>query len=537
MIEEAKKYLDLGYNVIPVSKDKRPLIKWEIYQKEKVSIEQVEGWFKQFKQANIGIVTGNISNLFVIDTDTEEATQKIQDYIPENIITPIQTTPRGGKHFFFQHLEGYSNRARVLPGVDIRTQGGYIVVCPSQNGDGKHWQWLEGLSLFDVSPAPVPDSLIWFIKEFAFVLYKGRRQIDDNSKKTTNDDNRMFIEGRRDEDIFHTAHCLIQGGMTFDEAYQVIEIIANNCFPPFPLSEAKVKVHSALQRADRKNRNLSDEIKNWILSSSGVFLSSDVVRSLHLSSRDDEKHVSTVLRRLKEDGLIEKYGEKRGCFRIVETDVEEIDFMGTDEKIIDIKWPFEIEKWVKILPKNIVVIAGETNAGKTAFLLNTCFMNMGNFRINYFSSEMGAMELRARLNKFQCNLKHWKDNINFRERSSNFADVIKPDEVNIIDFLEITDEFYKVGGMIKEIYDKLKKGIAIIALQKNKGRDEGLGAERSVEKARLYLSMQPHKIKILKGKNWANQEINPNGMEWNFKLVQGAKFIITEEQEIKRKDW
>jgi hypothetical protein len=162
---------------------------------------------------------------------------------------------------------------------------------------------------------------------------------------------------------------------------------------------------------------------------------------------------------------------------------------------------------------------------------------MGKFKINYFSSEMGAMELRARLQKFEGNLQHWKDNVNFRERSSNFADVVKPNDVNIIDFLEVTEDFFKVGGMIKEIYDKLKKGIAIIALQKNKGRDLGLGAERSIEKARLYLSIEHGKIKIIKGKNWANPEVNPNGMQWSFKLVQGSKFIVMDEPEKTRADW
>jgi len=199
--------------------------------------------------------------------------------------------------------------------------------------------------------------------------------------------------------------------------------------------------------------------------------------------------------------------------------------MDVEEKIIEISWPFEIEKWVKILPKNIIVIAGGVNAGKTAFLLNTCFLNMGRFKINYYSSEMGALELRDRLKKFECNLKFWDESINFRERSLNFADVTKANDVNIIDFLEITDEFYKIGGMIKEIYDKLKKGIAIIALQKNPNTDFGLGGMRSVEKARLYVSIDSNKLKIVKGKNWAT-ELNPNGLTREFKLLQGAKFVL-----------
>lgn len=525
MMESALKYLERGYNVIPVNPDKKPLVKWEPYQKNRVTQNDVRGWFGGSQPRNIGIVTGEISNLFVVDTDTQQSKEEVQNYLPESIITPIQKTPHDGMHFFFSHIDGFSNRARIAPGIDIRTTGGYIVVDPSVNGEGKRWEWLPGLSLLDVSPSPLPDALMYYIKEFAFGFYKeGKNYENDLSSNVV----KMFTEGRRDEDLFHTANCLIKGGMEYEEASQVINILAQYCIPQFPISEAKDKVISALKRAQRKERNLTEEVREWILNESCrqsvVILSSDVVRSLHLSSREDEKHLSTIFRRLCEEGLIEKYGDKRGSYRIVVKDADEIDFMSVQERVLDIEWPFQIEKWVKILPKNIIIIAGEANAGKTAFLLNLCSLNMGKFKINYFSSEMGAMELRARLEKFEGNLVHWKEYINFRERASNFADVCKPNDLNIVDYLEVTDEFYKVGGMIAEIFNKLKKGVAIIALQKNKGTDLGLGGMRSIEKARLYLSMEPGKLKIVKGKNWASEH-NPNGMEWRFKLIQGAKFI------------
>jgi len=135
---------------------------------------------------------------------------------------------------------------------------------------------------------------------------------------------------------------------------------------------------------------------------------------------------------------------------------------------------------------------------------------------------MGAIELRDRLSKFDMPLKNWS--FIAKERASNFADVIKPDEINIIDFLEVHDEFYKIGGLIKDIYDNLHKGVAIVAIQKNRGSDYGLGGTRSLEKARLYLAMEPNCLKIIKGKNWTGVQ-NPNGLAIDFKLVQGCKFI------------
>ncbi|HHT9137237.1 MAG TPA: DnaB-like helicase C-terminal domain-containing protein [Candidatus Wunengus sp. YC60] len=286
------------------------------------------------------------------------------------------------------------------------------------------------------------------------------------------------------------------------------------------------KIQSALKRQETRERNLSEEIREYVLSTKGVFLSTDVHKDLDLSTRVHKKNCSEVLRRLVEEGIIERNGNKNGCFRRIENHVEIIDFQNTPaDATLNIKLPFQIEDYVKIMPKNIIVVAGEPNAGKTAFLLNVVRMNMQDHEIYYFSSEMGALEMRDRLSKFELPLNEWR--FKAIERASNFADVIRADAINIIDFLEIHDDFYKVGGLIKDIFDRLKSGVAFIAIQKNRGTDYGLGGMRSLEKPRLYLAMEPGKIKIVKGKNWANPEVNPNGLELDFKLVKGCRFIST----------
>jgi hypothetical protein len=138
---------------------------------------------------------------------------------------------------------------------------------------------------------------------------------------------------------------------------------------------------------------------------------------------------------------------------------------------------------------------------------------------------MGSSELRKRLDKFDdIALSDWK----FKpwERSGNFADVIKPGKgkINIIDFLEIHDNFYEVGGKLAEIHNKLKGAIAIVALQKNRGVDTGLGGFRSIEKPRLALAMSPGTLKIVKAKNWKTSE-NPNGKQIRFKIAAGCKLF------------
>ncbi|NIM96662.1 MAG: hypothetical protein GTO24_00845 [candidate division Zixibacteria bacterium] len=226
---------------------------------------------------------------------------------------------------------------------------------------------------------------------------------------------------------------------------------------------------------------------------------------------------------MEKEGLIQKVKDRHGCYRCLEKECEEIDWLNAPDKTIDLKWPFGIERYVRILPRNTICIAGEPDSGKTAVILNFIKLNMGSHDIHFFSSEMGPIELRDRLKHFDIPREEWC--FHAKERSSNFGDVILPDAVNCIDYLEMHDEFYKVGGHIKEIYDRLKTGVAIIALQKNRGTPYGLGGMRGLEKPRLYLSMEPGKIRIIKAKNWVDFKRNPNGLELDFKLIKGCEFI------------
>jgi hypothetical protein len=128
----------------------------------------------------IGIVTGEISGVFVIDCDSEEAYQAIQEYLPDNFITCIAKTPRGYHlYFLIPKDETIGSAAGVMPGVDIRGEGGYIIAPPSVNGTGKAYQWLEGLSIDEVPPAPCPDALYNKIYNTIYRAFEG------NTTKTT----------------------------------------------------------------------------------------------------------------------------------------------------------------------------------------------------------------------------------------------------------------------------------------------------------------------------------------------------------------
>jgi hypothetical protein len=161
-LQAALDYAGRGFSVIPCRPDKKPFISWTDYQKRRATGEEIREWWGKWPGAMIGIVCGEISGLFVVDCDTEAGYEAIQKLIPDSLIVPIARTPRGGWHLWFIYPMGskITIGAGVMPGVDIRGEGGFVVAPPSINGDGKGYTWQEGLSLGEVEPAPLPSALL-----------------------------------------------------------------------------------------------------------------------------------------------------------------------------------------------------------------------------------------------------------------------------------------------------------------------------------------------------------------------------------------
>ncbi len=522
-LDHALRYLDIyGLSVIPIKPDKTPYIKWEEFQKRKPTPDKIKLWWNRWPDAMIGIVAGTISNICVIDCDTPEGEQAVEELLPDSLDIPTVRTPRGGKHLYFRMPDQpIGNKTGVIPGVDIRGEGGYVIAPPSVNGVGKAYQWVEGLGIDDVSLSLLPQECFK-----RFFIYSSSERSLQNSTSSTNVD-RMFNLGRRDNDIFHTAHCLVRGKMEVEEIEQVLNILAESCDPPFPKEEVLAKIKSAIDRARKRERNVAEEVREYILSTTGSFYSTEVARVLHLSTKDEQKNLSIILKRICNEGLIERFGNKNGSWRRVEKDAEPMDWFGCDTKELSLHFPLGVEEHAIITPKSVILLNGVTNAGKTSFALEFARLNYKLMPVTYFNSEMGPARLKRRLSKYPpeiITLETWRDNVTFIERSTAFADVIRPDGLNIIDYLEIFDEFWKTAGMLNDIYRKLNNGIALVLLQKDPAKNTGLGGELIKQKPILVMNLDRGKLTLDKVKEFKTDN-NPHGLSQEFKLVNGWKFL------------
>lgn len=539
MLKAALWYRDsMNFSIIPIKQNKKPYIKWEKYQKEKPTREQVKAWWEKWPNANIGICTGGVSGIDVVDCDSDAGKSALNDFLSDSFITPVSKTPKGW-HYYFSYTEGLSNGVRVLTDCDIRTTGGYIIAPPSKNSDGVSYSWVEDLKISEVPLLNMPNMLFDVLAQGAsqgganssehinkVSLYKGDAAPPATSvQQNATMRNISFDKGGRDDALFHLANHLVKSGMPIVSIEKYLSFIGINCSPPYPEKELQVKIKSALDRSKKRKTGVTDEIRAIISATNGNISATYLYNALQCATSVAKSSVRTVLGRMVEEGLIERTGKRAGEYRIIDGKCEAEDWKNAKINNVNLWLPFELHEMIDIPSGSIILVAGSMDAGKSALLMNIVKENMEKWEINYFSSEINAAGFKNRISLFDAPFyDDWK--VKFYTRMQGFADVVKPDELNIIDYLEIHDNFFEVAKFLADIFEKLHgKGIAIVAVQKDPNKQFGRGGSFLEEKPVLSLALDYGVCRINKFKG-EFKERNPRGMEYHYKLLHGSDFIM-----------
>jgi hypothetical protein len=295
------------------------------------------------------------------------------------------------------------------------------------------------------------------------------------------------------------------------------------------VTESVTNTQKGEDKALQAQEKLSQQVLSWVKGTTGWWGVDELDKDLGLTGAQGKNYRRLILFRLKEQGIIEPHQKINKQWRYVNTRVTSLNFKtASTTGVLPIQWPMGIEKYVNLFPGNLVVIAGSPNAGKTAFNLNFIYLNQDKFPITYICSEMGEVELRNRLEQFPgMAIADW--NFKAEERASDFADVVVPDTITIIDYLEMTTELYEINTHLTKIAHRIGSGLALVAIQKKFGAAFGRGQEFSLEKPKLYLSLDRGIMKIVKAKSWAKKNVDPCGLEVSFKITGGCQFTVTED--------
>lgn len=165
MLTAALALAEAGWSVVPMApRGKQPLIAWREFQERRAEPDEIRAWFRRWPQANIAVVTGTISGIVVVDIDPRhggEASLQILEGEVGSIPSTIEAeTGGGGRHLYFAHPgQTVRNRTALYPGIDLRGDGGVIVVPPSIHPSGRRYVWLKGHGPDRAEPALLPKPL------------------------------------------------------------------------------------------------------------------------------------------------------------------------------------------------------------------------------------------------------------------------------------------------------------------------------------------------------------------------------------------
>ncbi|MBT8362007.1 MAG: bifunctional DNA primase/polymerase [Deltaproteobacteria bacterium] len=583
----ALEYIEYGLSIIPLQpNDKKPLIDWKEYQERIASPEEVESWFESHPDANIGLVTGSVSGVIVIDSDSPEATKWMRESIPKAVL--YQKTGNGWHALYKSNGQPVPNSASLIyDKADIRGDGGYIVIAPSVHPNGKKYELTSpfGLGWEDLTPFP-------------YELLKGKeKKIKEKVSLEPVD------QGARDDTLARIAGRYCAKGMDEQEVLTML-IGANSKYnPPLPQSDLERIVTSIFKADERtfadisgdlstfddacrqestvgdsfrhgvdvvvtpsrpstpETGSLSGNIREYIEQESGMFHNNDIDREFDLRSRREKQARWIALSRLEKDGKIKKINGKAGFWRVIKGDKPKMAFDNVSPESFSIPMPLQIGEMVEVYNGSMILVSGTSNAGKTAFLMSTLALSLYTHTkkekertkekerkllqildngIRYLNSEMSPSEIMDWQESLGVNITN--GDVEFFECYSDYQDMVLPDGLTFIDFLEINDNFYEVGERLREIHETLRNGVVVIALQKKMGAELGIGGQFTMHKPRLVINLErtnsAAKIaKLAKVKKAVRREDNPEGKQIDYVLTtEGAFKPLTDWRYLTERD-
>lgn len=206
-------YRERGLSTVPLVKGtKKAAIAWKPYQDRLPTVDELLSW----NFGGVGIITGSVSNVVVIDSDRDEAEAELRRRgIPDG--TPTVRTGRG-RQFYFRHPGGHVKTGPYngIPGVDVKGDSGYVVAPPSVHPSGKVYRWETPIN------GPLPELPGWFFDGPA----------EEAAAPVS------VIEGGRNVALTHEAGKMRRAGFdgdVIDGALQVFNL--KHCNPPLPAAE------------------------------------------------------------------------------------------------------------------------------------------------------------------------------------------------------------------------------------------------------------------------------------------------------------
>lgn len=217
----------------------------------------ISQWWSRWPFANVGIATGTVSNLVVLDIDPRHnGDDTLFDLEVSNGKLPLTLealTGGGGKHILFSHpgrrIPNDSKGIIFGQGIDVRGDGGYIVAPPSIHVSKNQYDWEASSDPITDKPIPMPG---WMLQKFPTNNNRASGQSNNGTGKKAKSGNRNIT-------LTQIGGSLRRQGLAQPQIEAtLLDLNKKICNPPLPDAEV-IKISKSVGRYSAKNATPTDD--------------------------------------------------------------------------------------------------------------------------------------------------------------------------------------------------------------------------------------------------------------------------------------
>jgi hypothetical protein len=254
MLEAAISYGSRGWRVFPVAGKVPRLAAWPT--QATTDAATLRRWWRTWPTADLGIATGD--GLVVLDVDPrhggDSSLADLERHHGPLLDTPRALTGGGGVHVYLAVEQLIGNRAALVPGIDLRGDGGFVVAPPSKHANGRRYAWELGASPADVALAPAPE---WLLERIRGSRTAGVARPPDEWAALIRG---PIPAGSRNDSLARLAGYLLRRRPAPRVVLELVRAVNEaRCQPPLPEHEIERTVDSIARREVERTRHVDAE--------------------------------------------------------------------------------------------------------------------------------------------------------------------------------------------------------------------------------------------------------------------------------------
>ena len=357
MYKELNDYEKYGFALIPLLQNSKAAFEkgWtESIHKDKV---QAIKWLNN--SLNIGIRTGEVNNITVIDADFKTAPVGFEEIYNEliSLNTLMQDTPHG-RHFVIKYDKELQQTTKIGGlHLDIRNDGGQIVAAPSQV-DNVQYKWLNLGTEIKVITPELKLKILELMK-----VQKNRDSIEVPEKTT---EPLKLKNNNLDgccNDTFTSLGGMLIKQLTLDQTEFVLNVMNRNLLEnPMPSTAIKGMLNSLTDYKGDDEETYEKIIYDYMKLMQTDVTPRDIIDNTKLPRNVVDKYLSKFVK----DGKAVRLGRGRYQYK------EKIEWLdNTPETVLEYKYKIPLFNDVAIFQdKDVLLLGAKTNDGKTTIALN-----------------------------------------------------------------------------------------------------------------------------------------------------------------------